>query len=102
MAETTETTSVTIVDDESIRPFRINVRDEEIADLRRRIEATRWPERETVADPSQGVQLATVEALNLIPYNRLDKGGHFAAWERPEMFTDQLRTAFGKLRSTNG
>jgi pimeloyl-ACP methyl ester carboxylesterase len=35
---------------------------------------------------------------NLIHYNRLDRGGHFAAWEQPELFTDELRTAFRTLR----
>src|SRR5260221_10065717 len=49
--------------DPEIRPFRVDVRDEEVADLRRRIAATRWPERETVADDSQGVQLATMQEL---------------------------------------
>ena len=34
----------------------------------------------------------------LIHYNRLDKGGHFAAWEQPELFTAELRTAFRPLR----
>jgi len=47
----------------AIRPFRMEVAQEEIDDLRRRVQATRWPDRETVADQSQGVQLATVEAL---------------------------------------
>src|SRR5215207_2683370 len=48
----------------AIRPFpKLNVPDSELADLRRRIEATRWPERETVADASQGVQLATNQKL---------------------------------------
>jgi hypothetical protein len=46
-----------------IRPFRINVPDTELADLRRRIKATRWPEREQVADATQGVQLATMQSL---------------------------------------
>src|SRR4029450_6729744 len=50
-------------DPTAIRPFRINVPDAEIAELRRRIKATRWPERETVTDASQGVQLATMEKL---------------------------------------
>jgi pimeloyl-ACP methyl ester carboxylesterase len=63
MSRTTEPEAVTIVDDESVRPFTINVAEEELEDLRRRIAATRWPERETVADGSQGVQLATMEAL---------------------------------------
>ncbi|HEX7980682.1 MAG TPA: epoxide hydrolase [Gemmatimonadaceae bacterium] len=46
-----------------IRPFRVSFPDTELADLRRRIKATRWPERETVADASQGVQLTTLQAL---------------------------------------
>lgn len=50
-------------DPKSIRPFSIEVSDAELADLRRRIKATRWPERETVRDSSQGVQLATIRKL---------------------------------------
>jgi pimeloyl-ACP methyl ester carboxylesterase len=46
-----------------IRPFRVGVPDEAIADLRRRIAATRWPSKELVADRSQGVQLATIQEL---------------------------------------
>src|SRR3978361_1111 len=49
---------------EAIRPFHIEaVPEADLADLRRRIVATRWPEKETVQDQSQGVQLATVQAL---------------------------------------
>jgi pimeloyl-ACP methyl ester carboxylesterase len=48
---------------EEIRPFRIDVPEEELIDLRRRINATRWPEKETVADESQGVPLATLQEL---------------------------------------
>ncbi len=47
----------------AIRPFRVNVAEAELAELRRRVNATRWPERETVTDTSQGVQLATMQAL---------------------------------------
>ena len=47
----------------AIRPFTFEVSDADLIDLRRRITATRWPERETVADASQGVQLATTQAL---------------------------------------
>ncbi len=50
-------------DRNAIRPFQVNVRDADLTELRRRIEATRWPERETVADDSQGVQLATIQKL---------------------------------------
>src|SRR4051812_4574597 len=46
-----------------IRPFRINVPAADLAELRRRIAATRWPEKETVADQSQGVPLATAREL---------------------------------------
>ena len=50
-------------DKTAIRPFRVNVPEEELTELRRRINATRWPERETVQDTTQGVQLATIQAL---------------------------------------
>jgi len=46
-----------------IRPFTVEVPQAELEDLRRRIAATRWPERETVDDQSQGVQLATIQEL---------------------------------------
>jgi len=47
----------------AIRPFQVNVQEAELADLRRRINATKWPERETVGDASQGVQLGTIQKL---------------------------------------
>jgi len=46
-----------------IRPFSVEVAEEDLVDLRRRIAATRWPEKETVADETQGVQLATIQEL---------------------------------------
>src|SRR5215475_1130432 len=46
-----------------VRPFHIDIPDEAIADLRRRVAATRWPERELVPDATQGVQLATMQSL---------------------------------------
>ena len=49
--------------DGAIRPFHIKFPEEQLVDLRRRIKATRFPERETVTDRSQGVQLATVQKL---------------------------------------
>ena len=48
---------------DAIRPFSVNIPQEDIDDLRRRIAATRWPERETVTDTSQGVQLASIREL---------------------------------------
>lgn len=47
----------------AIRPFHVNVPEEDLLDLRRRLAATRWPDREIVADQSQGVQLTTVQQL---------------------------------------
>lgn len=47
----------------AIRPFRVNVPEAELTELRRRVNATVWPERETVPDASQGVQLATMQKL---------------------------------------
>ena len=49
--------------DSSIRPFRAHVSDEAITDLRRRLQMTRWPDKETVADASQGAQLARLQEL---------------------------------------
>ncbi len=51
------------VEDTAVRPFHINVPEEALVDLRRRIAATRWPDRETVNDRSQGVQLAKIQEL---------------------------------------
>jgi hypothetical protein len=88
-------------------------------------------EQETVADASQGVQLATIRELaryraadydlrrfetrlnalpqaprsraeqaypNLIYFNEVDEGNHFAAWQEPDLFTSELRAAFRSLR----
>jgi pimeloyl-ACP methyl ester carboxylesterase len=58
MSVTTEKSSV-----RAIRPFEVGFSDAEITDLRRRISATRWPERETVTDDSQGVPLELMQEL---------------------------------------
>ena len=50
-------------DKTAIRPFQFNFSDAELADLRRRVNATKWPDREQVTDASQGVQLATMQKL---------------------------------------
>lgn len=50
-------------DKTAVRPFRVDVPEEELTELRRRINATRWPEQETVTDATQGVQLATIQKL---------------------------------------
>lgn len=46
-----------------VRPFHLHLPERDVADLRRRVQATRWPDRETVRDPSQGLQLAQLQAL---------------------------------------
>jgi pimeloyl-ACP methyl ester carboxylesterase len=66
-----------------IRPFKINVSDEQLADLRQRIAATRWPDRETVNDGSQGVQLAKLQEL--MRYWRTDYD-----WRKAEAKLDAL------------
>ena len=148
---------------DAIRPFRVNVPHADLDDLRRRVLATRWPAKETVADQSQGVQLAKLQRLvrywgtdydwrkgeaklnalpmfvteidglniqfihvrsrhdnamplimshgwpgprswversyhKLIYFDEVDKGGHFAAWDEPELFSTEVRAAFRSLR----
>jgi pimeloyl-ACP methyl ester carboxylesterase len=61
--ETTMTQVETSMAGAEVRPFRVEVREGDLDDLRRRIAATRWPSRELVTDRSQGVQLATLQAL---------------------------------------
>src|SRR6185369_4023766 len=55
--------SASEVASEEIRPFHFEFSDAELADLRRRVKATKWPDKELVADASQGVQLGTVQKL---------------------------------------
>src|SRR5271157_798741 len=57
------TTAQTTAQDAGVRPFRIDVPEEALDDLQRRIAAERWPSKELVDDRSQGVQLATIQAL---------------------------------------
>ena len=52
-----------MADDTSIRPFRVNVPDEDLAEMHRRIATRRLPSKELVSDRSQGVQLATIQEL---------------------------------------
>ena len=54
---------VDVVEATAVRPFQVVTPEAELTELRRRINATRWPERETVTDASQGVQLATMQKL---------------------------------------
>src|SRR5271156_5611511 len=63
MAQAAEQTGSGSSAGDAIRPFSVNFPDARLVDLRRRIMATQWPERETVNDASQGVQLATMREL---------------------------------------
>lgn len=69
----TEVDLATIESTTEIRPFSVEVPEEDLVDLRERIAARRWP----------------------------DEGNHFAAWQEPELFTQELRAAFRPLRTTN-
>jgi pimeloyl-ACP methyl ester carboxylesterase len=59
----TQPASEQVADKTAIRPYQFNFPDAELTDLRRRVNATKWPERELVTDASQGVQLATMQKL---------------------------------------
>jgi pimeloyl-ACP methyl ester carboxylesterase len=63
MTQTTATQPSNERADESIRPFRVNIPQSQLDDLRNRLKATKWPDREQVNDDSQGVRLATIQAL---------------------------------------
>src|SRR5260370_4051834 len=59
----TQPSSEDVDDKAAILPFQFNFADSELADLRRRVNATKWADREQVADASQGAQLATMQKL---------------------------------------
>src|SRR5215203_4210564 len=59
----TQPAAAQVPDKTAIRPFQFNFPDAELTDLRRRVNSTRWPDREQVTDASQGVQLATMQKL---------------------------------------
>src|SRR5215468_4324862 len=60
---TTQATQQTASENADIRPFKVSFPDSDLAELKSRIKATRWPEKETVDDDTQGVRLATIQAL---------------------------------------
>ncbi len=60
----TRTSAAQAADTTTIRPFQVKVPEAELTELRRRINSTRWPDRETVKDESQGVPLATLQELS--------------------------------------
>ena len=86
-------TKPTDSDNIAIRPFHVNFPETALVDLRRRLSATQWPDRETVADQSQGPQLATLQKLARYweTEYRLAQGRGPA--ERPAEFRDRDRWA---------
>jgi pimeloyl-ACP methyl ester carboxylesterase len=97
--------TATTAGDISIRPFRFNVTEEDLVELRRRIRATRWPDRETVSDRTQGAQLAKLRPL-------VEYWGALYDWRKVEaklnslpQFTtkiDGLDIQFAHVRSPHG
>jgi epoxide hydrolase len=105
---------------ERVTPFRIETADADLEDLLTRLRHTRWAEKETVGDWSQGVPLgylrelcrywaedydwpARQHRLNELPQYRTDwnepeRGGHFAALEQPALSVEEVRSCFRELR----
>ena len=73
-----------------IRPFQVAISDDDVADLRRRIAATRWPNRELVPDRSQGIQLATIQELARYWANDYDMGRIEARLNALPQFTTEI------------
>jgi pimeloyl-ACP methyl ester carboxylesterase len=63
VAATQEVSKRDVKNDESIRPFKVNIPNSDLKDLRQRIQATKWPDKETVADQSQGAKLSKMQDL---------------------------------------
>jgi pimeloyl-ACP methyl ester carboxylesterase len=78
--------------DDGVQPLRAGFPEAELTELRRRVNATRWPERAYPHNPIY------YNELDLIYYNELDRGGHFAAWEQPDLFAAEMRASFKSLR----
>ena len=86
-------TAETSADATAIRPFHVDIPEEAWTTSVARIAATRWPEKETVDDPSQGVQLATMQALARYWGTEYDFGASRGEAERPAAVHDRDRRA---------
>src|SRR4051795_6734319 len=73
-----------------IRPFHVDTPEEKLAELSRRISATRWPSRELVTDRSQGVQLATIQELATYWVTAYDLGRVEARLNALPQFTSEI------------
>jgi pimeloyl-ACP methyl ester carboxylesterase len=114
-----------------VRPFRVEVPEQALEDLRRRLAAVRWPSRELVAERTGESGRAQALAAGQAPppvavpvgfttfpdeifqaprswveqayptlsyFHHADQGGHFAAWEQPDLFTTEIQATFRPLR----
>ena len=88
-----ERTQQTGSDKTAIRPFQVNVPEAKLTELRRRIVSV-FPDEIYLA-PRSWEERAYPK---LIHYNKLDKGGHLAAWEQPKLFSEEVRACFRSLR----
>ena len=88
-----ERTQQTGSDKTAIRPFQVNVPEAKLTELRRRIVSV-FPDEIYLAQRSWEER----SYPKLIHYNKLDKGGRFAAWEQPKLFSEEVRAGFGSLR----
>lgn len=100
----------------AIRPFTVDIPEADLEELRARIAATRFPERETVEVSAKGVKVQVGVSVfadeiypvprswaeqaypNLVYYNQHDRGGHFAAWEQPQLLSEDVRATSRSLR----
>ena len=89
----TEGAQQTGSDKTAVRPFLMNVPEAELAELRRRINTAKWPERETVMDDSQGVPLAMIQELARYWADRLRLAQVRGEAERPAELPDRDRWA---------
>jgi pimeloyl-ACP methyl ester carboxylesterase len=93
----TVTTSEQMTSTSAIRPFTVEVPQAEIDALRARVASTRWPDEEAEIYPAPR-SWGERAFGNLIYWNEVDGGGHFAAWEQPQVFASEVRAAFRSLR----
>jgi pimeloyl-ACP methyl ester carboxylesterase len=100
------------IDDNAIRPFRVNVPEEALVELRQRVQATATQKTDEISLPVATTVFpeeiyraretwARRAYLNLIYFHEVDRGGHFAAWEQPALFAAELRAAFRSLREAH-
>jgi hypothetical protein len=82
-------------DTTAIRPFRVDVPEADLTDLRRRIKAVSVFPDELYLPPRNWAENAYPK---LVHFNKVAKGGHFAAWEQPQLFSEEVRAGFRSLR----